>query len=153
MATMVIGGLWHGAGWTFVAWGAYHGALLCIHRYLQPAEPRPRGMLVSAAKRLAMFHLVCLGWLLFRAESLSHVVSLFGALSNLQFGLAAQWLLPFAALVGPLLIVEAIERYSSGGEFPLAWPLAVRVACYAMIIAAITIEGAGGSRPFIYFQF
>ena len=70
MITMLLGGLWHGASWTFVAWGLYHGLILCAYR--SPGSARPtvgvsrRGGLCRSC---VMFHLTCLGWLLFRADN------------------------------------------------------------------------------------
>ena len=81
MLTMIIGGLWHGAAWTFVLWGTYQGVLLVGHRLAQPLArphpPRPSRSTGPAGRRVrivATFHLVCFGWLLFRAGSLEQVV-------------------------------------------------------------------------------
>src|SRR5438128_3817195 len=72
--TMLLGGLWHGANWTFVAWGCYHGAILCVFRLLNISDPvAAEGLgnrLYSLARVVLMFHLTCLGWLLFRADSM-----------------------------------------------------------------------------------
>ena len=67
MITMLLGGLWHGAGWTFVLWGLYHGLLLLLaHAWREglhgPRLPRPAGVLLT-------FLAVVLGWVLFRSES------------------------------------------------------------------------------------
>src|SRR5207249_4921222 len=80
MLTMLLGGLWHGANWTFVAWGLYHGTLLCLFRAAGLSDASPAG---SLAARLAwlgrvvlMFHLTCLGWLLFRADNFHTVIQM-----------------------------------------------------------------------------
>ena len=73
---MVLGGLWHGAAWTFVLWGLYQGLLLILYRPFESAFAalqRERGF--GATRRFArvarvMFHLTCFGWLIFRAPSL-----------------------------------------------------------------------------------
>jgi hypothetical protein len=71
LITMVLGGLWHGAAWTFVVWGAYHGVLLAVHRFVSPPGSAPvRGRLVTVAARVGTFHLIVLGWVFFRAPSL-----------------------------------------------------------------------------------
>jgi D-alanyl-lipoteichoic acid acyltransferase DltB (MBOAT superfamily) len=71
VATMVLGGLWHGAAWNFVAWGAFHAAGLVVHRAWAAWNP---GLRRSAAwgvlATLLTFHFVCVGWVLFRAPSL-----------------------------------------------------------------------------------
>ena len=83
MLTMLLGGLWHGAAWTFVAWGLFHGLLLCGYRLFEQPAPKknpelPAKPITELQKplwmRLAlmclMFHFVCLGWLFFRADSM-----------------------------------------------------------------------------------
>ena len=76
MITMVLGGLWHGAAWTFVAWGAYHGVGQCLGHYRRAKTgrsraPRPatRAGWWVAWQRFATFQLVCVGWVFFRATS------------------------------------------------------------------------------------
>ncbi len=79
MLTMLLGGLWHGASWTFVAWGFYHGALLCAFRLLGIRDVSAQGDLKNKIVWLfrvaVMFHLTCFGWLLFRAESFGAILS------------------------------------------------------------------------------
>ena len=74
MLTMVIGGLWHGAAWTFVLWGALHGVGLSIERWWgewrPPAESGSRRS-DAVVRRLLTFHVVCLGWVLFRSDSVA----------------------------------------------------------------------------------
>jgi D-alanyl-lipoteichoic acid acyltransferase DltB (MBOAT superfamily) len=76
MITMLLGGLWHGAAWTVVLWGAYHGLLLVIEHLAARGENRDiiePSPFVIWGKRFLTFHLVCFGWLLFRAQSLADV--------------------------------------------------------------------------------
>ena len=70
MATMLLGGLWHGASWTFVVWGAFHGGLLAIERALGvDATGERRGGVARLARVVLVFHLVCVGWVVFRSRS------------------------------------------------------------------------------------
>ena len=76
MLTMVLGGLWHGAAWTFVAWGALHGVGLCVGRCRarcgwRGGSRRCPGACDPVRQRLVTFHFVCLGWVLFRSDSLA----------------------------------------------------------------------------------
>ncbi len=77
MITMILGGLWHGASWTFVLWGFYHGALISIQRLLEERFEGVRklfsgsSIITSIVTTLITFHLVCLGWVVFRAESMT----------------------------------------------------------------------------------
>ena len=84
MITMLIGGLWHGAGWTFVVWGAFHGIGQVIGRWRRGGRgPRDRGAVVAwivARKRLVTFNLVCLGWVFFRADSIGSAFEILGRL-------------------------------------------------------------------------
>src|SRR5690606_23190712 len=80
--TMLLGGLWHGAAWTFVIWGAFHGGLLMGERWRaerRDAAPAETGGQVWV-RRLVTFHLVCLGWVLFRADSMARVGEILGRL-------------------------------------------------------------------------
>jgi D-alanyl-lipoteichoic acid acyltransferase DltB (MBOAT superfamily) len=78
--TMLLGGLWHGAAWTFVLWGAYQGLVLIVYRLCQrmlAKIPNPKTIIIARvwffARVVFFFHLICLGWLVFRAESMTQV--------------------------------------------------------------------------------
>ena len=72
--TMLLGGLWHGAAWTFVLWGIYHGVLLISYRLVGlGGEENDRPLPVKLIMGVIMFHLTCLGWLLFRAQNIATV--------------------------------------------------------------------------------
>ena len=105
MMTMALGGLWHGANWTFVLWGVYHGVLLVVERFAEGlgfAWPSSRAG--RAVAIVVTFHLVCFGWLLFRADSLSQVAHVLAAISQ-PFALGSMalkgltLLLPLAVLL------------------------------------------------------
>ena len=116
MLTMLLGGLWHGAAWTFVVWGAFHGAILCIHRAVcardrRPEEREPRAQVWSARRigaMVLMFHIVCLGWLFFRVESFdqaTHFLALLGTSFNVTpFFVGSLCLVAFYA--GPMSLYE-----------------------------------------------
>jgi alginate O-acetyltransferase complex protein AlgI len=70
MVTMLLGGLWHGAGWNFLFWGLYHGALLSIHRAIAQHSRPPRAWLMPV-RMLSTLLCVCIGWVLFRAQNMS----------------------------------------------------------------------------------
>jgi D-alanyl-lipoteichoic acid acyltransferase DltB (MBOAT superfamily) len=92
LLTMLLGGLWHGASWTFVLWGAYHGLLLIAFRLfdLKPESPE-KPIWVRFSSMLAMFHLTCLGWLLFRAQNLETVRVFVTAIGASPFGSPETW--------------------------------------------------------------
>jgi alginate O-acetyltransferase complex protein AlgI len=147
MLTMLIGGLWHGASWTFVAWGAYHGLLLAGYRSISTTWDN----LPTWVRRPSMWIAVVVGWVLFRAHSFEMAATLLGkmfwpaagslvpnaSLSVLALGVAAAW-----ATGGPNAFDMKHER-NFGKELVLATALG---ACVAIIAGA-------RSSPFLYFQF
>jgi len=158
--TMLLGGIWHGAAWPFVFWGAYHGALLIAHRLLEPylAGIAPTSGLGRTAWRglrcTLMFLLVCLGWLMFRAETLGHMTGLLATLVGpFELGLAGQWILPFCTLTAPLIAMQIAQSRCRDLEAVLHWPFALRVAVYASVMILIILLGEEIGSPFVYFQF
>ena len=162
--TMLLGGLWHGAQWTFILWGAYHGALLVLYRLARPvfsSEPDfPRGARAGAiwrALRVAFFfHLVCVGWLIFRADSVDQIGAMLRALF-LAFptdgAIVRHYLLQMAFFLPLLFVVEASQRRTGDAAAPLRWPAAARWALYLVMFYSIMLCGEFGDRQFIYFQF
>ena len=149
MLTMVLGGLWHGAAWGFILWGALHGAGLVIERGLRGRIDAPAWL-----RWAIVFNLVVFGWVLFRAENLDLAASFFAQLA--QPGEATLWtpvtvaavvlvigfqLLPPAPLERLRLRVTELPSYALG--FGLA-------AVVAVVGATVP---SGGVPPFIYFQF
>ncbi|HKO46196.1 MAG TPA: MBOAT family O-acyltransferase [Polyangiaceae bacterium] len=157
--TMLLGGLWHGASWTFVLWGAYHGLLLVAHRLLKPvlSHVRPSGGVAgglwSALRCALMFHLVVLGWLPFRARSLLEVKEILIGIAQRGGALgaassSAKWLCACTALL--LLLELAEELRPNFLERRQFW---ARGLVYAAVLSSILIAGAPGGQTFIYFQF
>ena len=109
MLTMALGGLWHGASWTFVLWGIYHGLLLVGHRLaspwlnrIQPTDPVDRACW-KGLRIVVTFHLVCAGWLLFRAESMAQVGGMLAAIVNHPAVPLASYLIPVSFVDHPAL--------------------------------------------------
>ena len=158
MLTMVLGGLWHGAAWNFVLWGAYQGGLLAVHRAI--VGPRAGAARRSALapfwrilKVAAFFQVVCYGWLLFRATSLDQIVDFTGRLATGTPGLTMP-MPPFAALLGmtALLLWDlAAERW--GPRFYEALPRPVRGGLYGGLAYLFAFGMTTATSAFIYFQF
>ena len=155
MLTMVLGGLWHGAAWTFVAWGTFHGVLLAGHRAWAGASPAAgaAGSPWSAwGKRIVLFHFVCVSWLLFRADSLGQAMQMLSAIfGEFSFRNARFDSVLFYAL--PLLAVQALQ-WKAGDEFAIRRvPWIPRALVYAGIWFLMTLLGDYSGGQFIYFQF
>jgi D-alanyl-lipoteichoic acid acyltransferase DltB (MBOAT superfamily) len=161
LLTMVLGGMWHGARMNFVLWGVYQGALLCVHRWTEPLLDRltPGGRYARAVVTLAswfvFFHLVCYGWLLFRAETGEQILALTTALFTGWSGA-----LTHAGLVAhllwftwPLLLMQYFQARSQNLLVALTWPWPVRAGVYVVLFYLVVIFGAIDGGQFIYFQF
>ena len=161
MITMVLGGLWHGAAWTFVLWGVYQGALLGVYRTLDGVAGRRKWLLgESPANRLfgwvVMFHLTCYGWLIFRATSLSQLGSMTMALATNFAPASADFnglVVPLALYLTPLLLVHALEARANDVLVVRRLPVGLRYSVYAATAYLIVLFGNFGGADFIYFQF
>ncbi|HEY3627080.1 MAG TPA: MBOAT family O-acyltransferase [Terracidiphilus sp.] len=158
MITMLLGGLWHGAAWTFVAWGGLHGLYLITHRLWNRMDWPP---LVEArsstawlwTSRILLFHAVCVGWVFFRASSFEIAFDVFrrlGAGGAATLATGPVCLVLFLGLAGQYLP----QRWRNGFEVQLGrWPALARGAALAVALALIEFLGPSGVAPFIYFQF
>jgi alginate O-acetyltransferase complex protein AlgI len=157
MITMVLGGLWHGAAWTFVFWGAYHGGLLAAHqwRVRRGDAERPTGRTDVLRRRAATFALVCVGWVFFRADSMDTAFSLLRRLVT-GWWTPSEFVTPLVVLmVAGMLIVQFWPRgfglwLQSGPSRLKPAPLGI---VFALALLVIVILGPSGVAPFIYFQF
>jgi D-alanyl-lipoteichoic acid acyltransferase DltB (MBOAT superfamily) len=163
MITFVISGLWHGANWTFVAWGFLHGVYLILAQATAPFLPRftrvPR--LQAFLKTVFTFALVTYAWIFFRANTLQD--SWFIATHLLPLGRLDSFLLKvggFSRATAPYLVLSIIAMFVV--EWWIAHPLRVprlwaraafRALAYNACIYAIVFFGFFGHRDFIYFQF
>ncbi len=159
MITMLLGGLWHGANWTYVVWGAYHGILLCLFRALSPTKGSPNRWPQSVwMQRLAMFMFfqsVCLGWLIFRAKSLEQVIAMLSSLASpwCLTALSQSMIGMLLFYVAPLLLFERWSGGSSQSPRLLQKHWSVRAVIYAVAVHLVLFFAAPTSSQFIYFQF
>ncbi len=157
MLTMLLGGLWHGAAWNFVIWGGFHGLLLGGQRALLGREVREVGStwLRRIAAVVLMFHLTCLGWLLFRATSLEHV-------GTLLTSLAGDWTLyrddvhllsQLLLFVMPLLLIETWLHSTDQPWRRPGWSWGLGPAAVTTMLLAMLMLAPPGNQAFLYFQF
>jgi D-alanyl-lipoteichoic acid acyltransferase DltB (MBOAT superfamily) len=159
---MTLGGLWHGAAWTFVLWGLYQGVLLVMSRTIAVWGTR-RGLRVPpgwswprVALGLVTFHAMCAGWLIFRAESLSQVVD-FARRFVTRFAPSASILpslvVPLLLILGPFLLVHVYQARRGSDSAPLELARPIRYALYGAVFYLVLLFGNFEGAEFIYFQF
>ena len=165
LLTMVLGGLWHGAALRFVLWGALHGVALALHKMWLSIIPwaKAKGEDMNPLSRLLgvilTFHIVCLGWLLFRAEDMPTVqVMLYQIFHNFNAAIIPQVIEGYKLVVGlivlgyfmhfiPRKIDDDMMRKVGSAGFWWQVALLVIVAWCVMQVKSSDIQ------PFIYFQF
>ena len=156
--TMLLGGLWHGAAWTFVAWGAFHGLVLVIYHswadWVSPKGTVDSGRFVWL-RRVGMFHLVCVGWLFFRAESMGQVGSMLRAIfMNFSWDLGAANLgAAMMIFCLPLWLVQWLQVKTGKLNAPMELSLVPLVMLVASMVLLFLSFGNTGGGAFIYFQF
>ncbi|MCA9541351.1 MAG: MBOAT family protein, partial [Myxococcales bacterium] len=175
MLTMLLGGLWHGAAWNFVLWGAFHGLLLVLfrprfwHQLLERlGRNRAVGFGVTVFRRLVFFHITCLGWALFRAESLADCATLMRKLVIDTFGVdlsdfaarvtesgEGRYLMLAGALMGALVLWQNLWPVGTKRVVEVWWraPAAVRFVSLTALFYACALLAPEKPPPFIYFQF
>jgi len=156
LLTMLLGGLWHGAAWNFVAWGAWHGGLLGLHRYvLAGREAIRRGPVWNVVSWTSTFVVVLVSWLLFRARSMGHAWSLlttvFAGGEPSLFGVGEVCAL--VALIVPVVLLDLWQERTGRQTPESGGPVLRRALLAGCLMAAIVVFGSFSGREFIYFQF
>jgi alginate O-acetyltransferase complex protein AlgI len=157
MITMILGGLWHGAAWTFVFWGAFHGGLLAARRWRarHGDVEQQVGRVDVLRQRAATFALVCVGWVFFRADSMETAFSLLLRLIT-GWWTPSEFVTPLVVLmVAGMLALQFWPRgfglwLQSGLSRLKPAPLGI---VFSLALLVIVTLGPSGVAPFIYFQF
>jgi alginate O-acetyltransferase complex protein AlgI len=147
MITMLLGGLWHGANWTFVCWGAYHGILLSLTRFFgRSIELIPKWVRAGLT-----FLLVVVGWVLFRAASFDMAV---GILARMFTGQDGQLPVGYRVLA-PTLVLSALLAHVGPNTFQISyrWPRRAVLAIACLFVICLAVIYGGNPSPFLYFQF
>lgn len=156
LITMTLGGLWHGAAWGFVVWGVLHGVWLVLHRWLYREGSGPR--IPKPLAVFATFHLVCVGWIFFRAQDTAEAGALANALHHLGGLLAlplAAWEAPplaFAVTAIPLFF-DGLQRATGESQWTRGMHWALRGVALGLLITLASVLGSEQPRAFVYFQF
>ncbi len=161
LITMTLGGLWHGASWTFVVWGLLHGLLLVGHRLFQSfceGRDRLRRVLLSwpgTFVRIGMtFLCVALCWVFFRAPTFDRALSMLQGLFATHLGKCepmAAWGLAATILV--VIAAHVATRSGWWGRTAERIPAPALGVMYALLLAACLVLAPPTGHPFIYFQF
>jgi len=155
LLTMLIGGLWHGANWTYVVWGLLHGLWLAAFRSSASTDagqaPKWWGIWL---KRVVVFHAICLTWIIFRAPSLGDAWVFIQGLGSIgtpqNLGSAFVMLAMFSL---PLLLMDILED-ARGEEFlGERSSVAVQLVLASLLLLSILLFAANAQSAFIYFQF
>jgi alginate O-acetyltransferase complex protein AlgI len=157
--TMLLGGLWHGANWTFIAWGAFHGAILIAYRACnvdrwleQSLGTRVLDGLRDAVAMAVMFVFTVFGWLLFRAESMADVGEFLAGIFTAVPSVSTEWatVLP---LVAGLLIVQMVQMARKELEIFTSFRGVAGLTLRSLVGYSLVFLAAGGNQQFIYFDF
>ncbi len=160
---MLLGGLWHGASWTFVIWGAYHGLLLAVERLWRDRRPAPAGSarpnpLVRSGRIVLVFVIVSLGWVWFRADDFGHATGLLGSLFGVRpvapqelllDGWIRQWNLVVPMVLGVLVMWFAPPTH----RFVRSVGIGKAVWIVFLFVLAVVVMTNQSFNPFIYFNF
>jgi len=152
--TMLLGGLWHGAKWTFLIWGALHGGVLAIERVWREWRPASWPTLPAPLAVLLIFHIVVAGWIFFRADTLASALDYFAQLWAFRPGVALASPL-LVGLIGlglainftPPTLLPALARRLAVWPAPV---LGLALGLTILIVDAMRFEGVAA---FIYYQF
>ncbi len=157
MLTMILGGLWHGAAWTFVLWGVYQGLALVIHRRMRPwlSDRLGAGFGWSFLRVFGTFQLMAFGWLIFRSETFEQLRTLTAALFTdwTRIGTAGDILIAIAAYAWPLMLFQALQVTQRTLTPQFRWHPTLQTALYSLVFYLIFVYGSIQSNQFIYFQF
>jgi len=156
MITMVLGGLWHGAAWTFVVWGALHGLFLSVHRLASDRAAIAGGPVRwrETLSVFATFNLVSLAWIFFRAEDFTQAFSYVQGIFTWQSGAEdLEMIALFIPLALVVLLIDLAQRNLRDETAPLRLPTPAYGAFVGFAVACLIVFSGTASEPFIYFQF
>lgn len=174
LLTMLLGGLWHGAAWNYILWGAWHGLLLIALRpqffkgLLERVEARRWSQLLSTIlRRLIFFHLVMISWALFRARSLEDAWRVIYKLVSPWTWELSTWmeavrasgegryLAWMAGVMAALVLIQNLWPVGSNRVVEVAWrlPVPIRLILVLGLLYAAALFSPERPPPFIYFQF
>ena len=152
--TMVLGGLWHGAAWNFVLWGIWHGAGLIVNRLWNPQSREVERKLGRMFNWAVTMLFILYGWLLFRANSWEHIVSLTAAFGRFTLpAWTSSYCINLVVFTLPLIGIELWQKRSGDVLVALGLPAWARSGLQGILLIAIILFWETEKVQFIYFQF
>jgi alginate O-acetyltransferase complex protein AlgI len=150
MITMFLGGLWHGANWTFVVWGLYHGMLLAANHVLGKG---PLGRIPKPLAQLTTFLLVVIGWVLFRATDFSMAWTMLCKMFTPTLGELPADAAKFAGLIALAAVMSTAAPNSFEFHRDFKSTMARFVVVSVILGAAVALIAGSRASPFLYYQF
>lgn len=152
LITMLLGGLWHGAAWTFVAWGGLQGIFLIAERVLGIKGDKINNPIKYFSRLLITFHLVCLSWIFFRAEDFAQAFGIIQRILSFDSGISLSFF-PLIILIS-LIIYQLLDKKYELTQNYLKFPsIIVRFTIYVSLILCMIAFSGAQNPDFIYFQF
>jgi len=153
MTVFLISGLWHGANWTFIFWGAYHGVLVCLYKmFHRQKRVKPLVGWKKYANVLFVFVLITVGWMAFRANSIGQFFNMLGNLAA-PGHFFASWALTAVLPIALLVFKELKDEEQWDIHLLHSEHWGVRAVCTALLIVFVLYTGELEGAKFIYFQF
>lgn len=151
LLVMLLGGLWHGAAYTYIVWGAIHGLCLAVERGLGLHRPADRPWVVTAAWAVVVQTAVLVAWVFFRSPTIAGASTFVSNLATGAWEAPAPWMLQAMLFLLPLVVLHAWTWAREQASIVVLAPAARAVLAAAMAYAILTAHG--GTSEFIYFQF
>lgn len=161
--TMVLGGLWHGAKMTFIAWGVFHGLLLVMHhlfaskRVMFLSKGRERiSFFRNFLKGLFFFHLIVISWYFFRSNSIEQVLIIFQSiLTEFDYDFMENkiFIQKLIFYISPIVLFQTVQYHTNDQLIIFRMPILLRSFIYCLVFYLIVIFGVTNAQEFIYFQF
>jgi len=157
--TMLLGGLWHGANWTFVFWGALHGLALCVDKLIPKRKEKPT--IIRVLNIVATFLFVSFLWIFFRADTFSKAWQIIKGIFTLQHGIVQPFFWTFIALavvlIATLVAVFRAKKQNAemiNGFYPMLRLNKLSTLTLFFVVCGLIVALAfTGEHPFVYFQF
>jgi len=158
MIAMSLAGLWHGAAWNYVIWGIYHGILLSAYSIVSSSSvfPNPRFLNSRPGWFLQVgvtFVLVTIGWMIFRAESMTQLGTWIATIAQLDGGIPDSFTLKRFIFIFPVIAMQLFQLRTNNLNAVLTLSMIKQSVVYSAILLGILVFGVLDGESFIYFQF